>query len=55
MGSIPWLGRSLGEGTATHPSIHAWKIPQTEELAGYSSCGCKIVRHNLGTKQPAEF
>ena len=27
MGSIPGLGRSLGEGHATHSSILAWRIP----------------------------
>ena len=26
-GSIPGLGRSAGEGKATHSSILAWKIP----------------------------
>ena len=36
-GSIPRSGRSPGgEGMATHFSILAWKIPWTEELAGYS-------------------
>ena len=50
-GSILRLGRAPGEGNATHPSILAWKIPRTEELAGYSSWGRKIVGHNLGTKQ----
>ena len=30
MGSIPELGRSPGEGKATHPSILAWKISWTE-------------------------
>ena len=44
-----------GEGNATHPSIYAWKMPRTEELAGYSSWGRKIVRHNLGTEQQVEF
>ena len=29
--SIPGSGRSLGEEMATHSSILAWKIPQTEE------------------------
>ena len=39
--------RSLGwedpleEGVATHSSILAWKIPWTEDLAGYHPCGCK--------------
>ena len=27
LGLIPGLERSLGEGTATHSSILAWKIP----------------------------
>ena len=31
----------LEEGTATHSSILVWRIPWTEELAGYSSQGCK--------------
>ena len=31
LGSIPELGRSLGEGNATHSSILAWGIPWTEE------------------------
>ena len=29
LGSIPGLGRSPGEGTATHSSILAWRIPGT--------------------------
>ena len=31
LGSIPGLGRSPGEGKATHSSILAWRIPWTEE------------------------
>ena len=27
LGSIPGLGRSLGEGMAVHSSILAWRIP----------------------------
>ena len=27
LGSIPGLGRSPGEGTATHSSILAWRLP----------------------------
>ena len=34
VGLIPGLGRSPGEGNATHSSIFAWKIPWTEEPAG---------------------
>ena len=33
-GSIPGLGRSLEEGTATRSSILAWEIPWTEEPSG---------------------
>ena len=33
-GSVPVLGRSLEEGTATHSSILAWEIPWTEEPDG---------------------
>ena len=31
------LGRSLGEGMATHSSILAWEIPWTEEPGGLLS------------------
>ena len=31
----------LEEGMATHSSIFAWRIPWTEELAGFSSLGCR--------------
>ena len=31
-GSIPGSGRSPEEEMATHSSILAWEIPQTEEL-----------------------
>ena len=34
LGSIPGLGRSLGEGMVTHSNILAWEIPWTEEPAG---------------------
>ena len=33
---IAGSGRSLEEGMATHSSILAWRIPWTEEPAGYS-------------------
>jgi len=33
-GSILGLGRSPGEGMATHSTILAWRIPWTEELGG---------------------
>ena len=31
----------LEKGMATDSSILAWRVPWTEELAGYSSCGRK--------------
>ena len=38
-GSIPGLGRSLGEGNGNHSSILVWKIPWTEEPGGLKSMG----------------
>ena len=40
---VPSLGQKepLEEGTTTHSSILAWKIPWTESLMGYSSQDCK--------------
>ena len=35
-GSVPGWDDRLVEEMATHSSIFAWKIPWTEELAGYS-------------------
>ena len=46
VGSIPGLGRSLEEGTATHSSILAWRIPWTEEPGGLPSTGLQRVRHD---------
>ena len=36
---------------ATHSSILAWKIPQTEEPGGLQSMGSQRVRHDLATKE----
>ena len=41
MGLISGLGRSLEEGTATHSSILAGRIPWTEEPGGLWSIGHK--------------
>ena len=41
----------LEEGTATHSSILAWRIPWTEEPGRLQSMGSQRVRHDLGTKQ----
>ena len=36
----------LEKGMATHSSIHAWRIPWTEEPGGLQSMGSQRVRHN---------
>ena len=43
--SLGWED-SLEEGTVTHSSILAWRIPWTEDLAGYSPWGSKRVSHS---------
>ena len=40
-GSIPVLGRSPGEGMATHSSILAWENPWTEKPGRPQSMGRK--------------
>ena len=47
------LGREdpLEKEMATHCSIHAWKIPWTEEPGRLQSMGSKRVGHDLATKQ----
>ena len=43
----PWVGKiPLEEGTATHASISAWRIPWTEEPGGLQSMGSQRVRHD---------
>ena len=42
--SIPGLGRSLEEETATHSSILVWRIPRTEEPG--RSIGSQRVGHD---------
>ena len=36
----------LEEGMATHSSIPAWRIPQTEETGGLQSIGSQRLGHN---------
>ena len=36
----------LEKGMATHSSIHAWRIPWTEELGRLQSMGVQRVGHN---------
>ena len=47
VGSILGLGRSPGEGNATHFSILAWEIPWTEEPGGLQSMGSQKSRTHL--------
>ena len=51
LGLIPGLGRSPGEGMATHSSILAWEIPRTEKSDGLQSTGSQRVGYNLVMKQ----
>ena len=50
VGSLGWVD-PLEKKTATHSSIPAWEIPQTEEPGWLQSMGLKRIRHNLATKQ----
>ena len=45
-GSIPGLGRSPGEGNATHSSTLAWRIPRMEEPGRLQSMGLQRVGHD---------
>ena len=46
VGSLLGQEDPLEEGMATHSSILAWRIPQTEELGKLQSMGSQRVRHN---------
>ena len=46
VGLIPGLGRSPEEGTATHSSILAWRIPWTGEPGGLQSIGSQRAGHD---------
>ena len=46
LGSVPGLGRSPGEGLATHSSIVAPGIPWTEAPGGLQSVGSQRVGHS---------
>ena len=48
LGSIPWLGRSPGEGNG-YSSILAWRIPWIEEPGGLLSMGSQEVTHDWVT------
>ena len=46
VGLIPGLGRSAGEGNATHSSILAWRIPWTDEPGRLQPMGLQRVRYD---------
>ena len=46
LGSILGFGRSPGDGTATHSSILAWRIPWTEEPGRLQAMGFQRVGHD---------
>ena len=48
--SLGW-GYPLEKEMATHSSILAWEIPQTEEPGGLQSMESQRDKHNLATKQ----
>ena len=45
-GLNPGSGNPLEEGTATHSSIPAWRIPWTEEAGRQQSIGSQRVGHD---------
>ena len=44
------LRRPLEKGMASHSSILAWRIPQTEELGGLQSMGSQRIRHDCAAE-----
>ena len=46
IGSIPGWEAPLEEGTATHSSTLAWRIPWTEEPGRLQSMGSQRVGHD---------
>ena len=46
LGSIPGWEDPLEKGMATHSSILAWRIPQTEEPGGLQSMESQRVGHD---------
>ena len=49
MDSGAWQATAMEEEIATHSSILAWEIPQTEETG--SPWGCKRVSQDIMAKQ----
>ena len=51
VGSIPGLGRCLGEGNGNHSNILAWEIPCTKKPGRLQSMGLPKFESDLVTKQ----
>ena len=51
LGLIPGLGKSLGEGMATHASILAWRIICIEEPGRLLSMGWQRAGHDFNSVQ----
>ena len=49
LGSIPGQENPLEKEMATHSSILAWRIPQTEEPGGLQSMGSQRIGHDWAT------
>ena len=49
--SIPGLGRSHGEGMATHSSILAWRIPWTEAHYSWWAIVHRVIKSQTQLKQ----
>ena len=45
---VRFLGQedALEKGMATHSSVLAWRIPQTEEAGGLETMGSQRIRHD---------
>ena len=50
-----WVRKIPGEGTATHSSILAWRVPWTEEPGRLLSTGLHRVRHDLVTDEWEDY
>ena len=48
VGLIPGLEDPLEKSMATHSSILAWRIPQTDELGGYRAWGRRVTPSHRG-------
>ena len=52
MGRIPGQEDPFEQGMATHSSILAWEIPQTEGPGGLQSMGSQRVQHDCAHSRP---